>query len=190
MRRAAHSRTWLTLPAPDSSPGRKHRLDRVHHERARLELGGVEPRSPGDPSRPGSRARARDAEPVRAELYLGRRLLARDVEDRGPRVGERAAGLEEQGGLADAGIASDENEGSGDDAAPQDAIQLADARGDALARGTAMSPMSMGAHRRRAGAAPRAKVPPAPLPRPRSCRGCAVRAGAAFGAGEAAGLQR
>src|SRR5262249_60087845 len=45
---------------------------------------------------------------------------------------EGTAGLQQQRGLADPRIAPDEDEGALDDAAPEHAVQLADARGHAL----------------------------------------------------------
>ena len=67
-----------------------------------------------------------DAEPVAAELDLLEGLLAGDVEDGLVLQGDVARDLEEQGGLADAGLAADEDEGAQDDAAAEDLVELLD----------------------------------------------------------------
>ena len=74
--------------------------------------------------------RRRQPEPVRPELDLRRRLLARHVEHRARRAGEGGRGLEEQRGLADARVAADEDERARHDPAAQHAVELGHARVD------------------------------------------------------------
>jgi len=73
-----------------------------------------------------------DSQPLGAQLDLRGGFLAGDVEDGPLAAGERVAHLDEQGGLADTGIAADEHDGTGHDAAAQHAAQLADRHGDAF----------------------------------------------------------
>ncbi|OQA40623.1 MAG: hypothetical protein BWY52_02823 [Chloroflexi bacterium ADurb.Bin325] len=73
-----------------------------------------------------------DAQPLRAQLDLRGGFLAGDVEDRALAAAQRMAQLDQQGGLADAGVAADEHHRAGHDAAAQHAAQLADRHRDAL----------------------------------------------------------
>src|SRR5688500_16419922 len=70
-----------------------------------------------------------DAETVGAQLDLAQRLLAGDVEQ-GAYLQTRAH-LRHQRRLADARVTADEHEGALDDAATEDAVELADSRRDA-----------------------------------------------------------
>ena len=72
------------------------------------------------------------AEPRRAELHLRGRLLAGDEERTAAAGGDRAEGAEEQGRLADAGLAADEHEARGDEPAAEDAVELGHAGRDPL----------------------------------------------------------
>jgi hypothetical protein len=78
-------------------------------------------------------AARRDAEPVSAQLDLGRRLLSGDVKHGPGERRQRAARLQQERGLADAGVAADQHQRAGDDTAAQHAVELADVGGDALA---------------------------------------------------------
>jgi hypothetical protein len=77
------------------------------------------------------RGAGEEPEPLGPQADLAARLLARRVQDRAP-VGSEAGGcLEQERGLADPGLAADEDERSRDQAAPQDPVQLAEAHGQA-----------------------------------------------------------
>ena len=72
------------------------------------------------------------AEPARPEAHLRRGLLARRIEDADVRVRaahESGRGLEQEGGLADPGLAAQEDERSGHEPAAEDTVQFADADG-------------------------------------------------------------
>ena len=68
------------------------------------------------------------AEPFGAEADLGGRLLAGGVEDRPTDAG---GGLEQERGLADAGLAAEEDQRTRDDPAAEDPVELADRRREA-----------------------------------------------------------
>ena len=78
---------------------------------------------------------ALDAQPLRPELELLHRLLAGDVEDRAVSARHLAGQLQEERRLADAGIASDQDQGTGDDAAAQHLVQLAHGEPEAVRLG-------------------------------------------------------
>ena len=130
-RRPAASRTWPTEPGAELDVGRVERLDRVDHadvgalalERRtdRVELGLGE-----DLDVLGA------AEARCAKLHLRRRLLAGDEERAATGGRDRAEGAQEQGRLADARLAADEDEARGDEPAAEDAIELGHAGRDPL----------------------------------------------------------
>ena len=104
---------------------RVERLDRVDHADVRpLALDGradeVEIRLGQDLDPAGA------AEPVGAELHLGRRLLACDERDL-PRAAHRAQGHEQQRRLPDPRVAADEDERGRDESASQHPIELGNA---------------------------------------------------------------
>ena len=68
---------------------------------------------------------ALDAEPLRAQLELLDRFLARDIEDRSVGGGHLAGQLQEQRRLADPGIATHQYQRAGHDSAAQDLVELA-----------------------------------------------------------------
>jgi hypothetical protein len=73
--------------------------------------------------------RVGEAEALGAHPDLGGGLLARDVDHAVAGPGEGGGGLQEQGGLADAGVAADEDRRGGHEAAAEHAVELADAAG-------------------------------------------------------------
>ena len=68
-----------------------------------------------------------EAEAGGAQADLGGGLLAGDVDGGLAAGGEGGGGLQEEGGLADAGVAADEDGRGGDEAAAEDAVELGDA---------------------------------------------------------------
>ena len=90
-----------------------------------------------------------DPEPFGSELDLPCRLLAGDVEHGSPALRERAARLEQQRGLADPRVPSDQDERALDEPPAEHPIQLTDPGRDALAalavdRGEGQGPISGG----------------------------------------------
>ena len=79
--------------------------------------------------------RAREAETRRAQPELVDRLLAADIGHGLAAARQRGAGLQRQGGLADAGIAADQDRRALDEAAAQHPVELLDAGGEARRRG-------------------------------------------------------
>ena len=77
---------------------------------------------------------SREAEAGRAHADLGGGLLAGDVDGGRAAGGEGGGGLEQEGGLADAGIAADEDGRGGDEAAAEHAVEFAEAREGARQR--------------------------------------------------------
>ncbi len=75
--------------------------------------------------------RVTDAEAAGAEADLVDGLFAGNVEDAAAGAGQAGGGLEQEGGLADAGVAADEYGGGGDEASAQHAIQFRDGGGSA-----------------------------------------------------------
>ena len=75
--------------------------------------------------------RAIDREPLAAQLDLVLRLLARAVEDRAYGARDVRRDLQQQRRLSDTRLAAEQHERAGDDAAPEDAIELGDARRNA-----------------------------------------------------------
>jgi hypothetical protein len=69
-------------------------------------------------------AGAAEPQAIGAQPHLLGRLLTGDVEDGQPLRGERAARLERERRLSDAGIAAEQNDGAGDETAAQHAIEL------------------------------------------------------------------
>src|ERR1700730_10756447 len=70
------------------------------------------------------KAVALDAKTLRPQLQLLDRLLARHVENRAVRAGHLAGELQQQGRLANAGIAADQHQGAGHDSAAQYLVEL------------------------------------------------------------------
>ena len=79
----------------------------------------------GEPHR-----RRAEPEPARAQPNLVGRLLAGNIGDRKALRGDPRGGLEQQGRLADAGIAADQGRRAGDQAAAERAVELGDAGRD------------------------------------------------------------
>ena len=132
IRRNADSRTWPTLPAGPSRSSDGHRLDRIDDD----QRGPRRPRGLHDGARPRCRKHrdgvrrgaAAEAEPCAAEADLPAEFLARRVQDAPARPGCNAArDLEQQRGLADAGLAADQQERPGHDPATEDPVELPDA---------------------------------------------------------------
>ena len=67
-----------------------------------------------------------EAEPIGAQAHLVHRFLARDVDDPLAAQGQRRAGLDQQGRLADAGLAAEQQDRAGDEAAARDAVEFVD----------------------------------------------------------------
>src|SRR4029079_15581651 len=99
---------------------------------------------------------ARDAEAVAPHLDLALRLLAGDVEDGAAGAREQVRALEDERALPDPRLAADEHHLPGDDPAAEDAVELADAGGDAV---------DVGALDRFVGPRPPADLGRPPLPR-------------------------
>ena len=112
--------------------GQEDGLDRIHDERAGLHVVelGLDRGEVG--LRPEEQAVCGDPEPLRAHLDLCRRLLRRHVQDGRGHVRERPRRLQEQRAFADARIPAHEDERAADDAAAQNAVELADAGADAV----------------------------------------------------------
>ena len=70
-------------------------------------------------------------EPGRAQTHLGSQFLARDVDDAAARPGDRRAGLDQEGRLADARLAADQRGRAGHEPAAGHPIQLGDAGDEA-----------------------------------------------------------
>ena len=105
-----------------------HRLDGVDHR----DLGRIGPLERGhDVSHRGGgdelHRRVREAQPLGAQADLVDGFLARDVGAGRILFGERGRHLQQQGRLADAGIAADQQRRSDDEAAAADTIELGDA---------------------------------------------------------------
>ena len=66
---------------------------------------------------------------VGPQPHLGGGLLPGDVERAQPRPGGLGGDLEQQGGLADPGLAGEEHGSAGDQAAAEDAVELGHAAG-------------------------------------------------------------
>jgi ornithine cyclodeaminase len=65
-----------------------------------------------------------ETESARAKTDLRAGFLARRVEDAASACRDARRGLEEQGGLADPGLAAEQDERSRDQPAPEDAVEL------------------------------------------------------------------
>ena len=123
----AASRTWPMLPGADWNFSEKT----VWIESTMIKRG-TQPRDLFEDAletrfRQQVQRRPFDAEPVAARLDLMLRFLAGAVEHRPDRVREMRRGLQQQRRLADARLAADQHERSGNDAAAQHAIELVDA---------------------------------------------------------------
>ncbi len=71
--------------------------------------------------------RIAQAQPLGAEAYLADRLFARHVDDAASGARHRGGDLDQDGRLADAGVAADEDRGAGHEAAADHPVELADA---------------------------------------------------------------
>ena len=123
---AATSRTWLTPPGDPSTSALRDGLHRVDDEQVGLDrvdvaedrgqvgLGGEE------------EVVAQGADAVGPQPHLGGGLLAGDVERRG-RLGEPRGHVEQQGRLADAGLAGQQHHRAGHQAAAEHPVELVDA---------------------------------------------------------------
>ncbi len=123
----AQARTWATEPGRAVDVVGPEGLDRVEdgerralglergQDVAEVGLGGELQRGLCQPEAAGAHA------------DLGGGLLAGDVDRRGAAGGEGGGGLQQQGRLADAGVAADEDGRSRDEAAAEDAVELVDA---------------------------------------------------------------
>ena len=129
-----HSRTW-----PDVARRALQRLgvdrldgvddDDVGRDRARRADDGLEPGFAQHVHRAGVLG-----QPVGAEPELVGRLLAAGVEHRPPRRLQPRRGLKQQRGLADAGLAADQDHRARHDAAAEDEVEFVDAGAPALER--------------------------------------------------------
>ena len=131
VRWAAHSRTWATEPGAEDSWSEYNGLYGVDDDHGRLgglhggedflqldlgqhvDLAGLQPQA------------------ARAQRDLGTAFLARDIQRGQADAVQRVHGLQQQGGLADAGIATNQHHAAFDNAAAQHAVQLLDAAGRA-----------------------------------------------------------
>ena len=68
---------------------------------------------------------AGDVQPLRPQLELLHRFLARNVDHRAEGAGDLVGQLQQERGLADPRVAADQDEGAGDYAPAQDLVQLA-----------------------------------------------------------------
>ena len=123
----AASRTWPMLPGRRLELDREDRLDRVDDDERRLE-----PRDLLEDALDAGfgqqvQRRGADAEAIAAALDLVLGLLARRVEHRADFAREVRGRLQQQRGLADAGLAAEQHQRPGHDAAAEHAIELADA---------------------------------------------------------------
>src|SRR5437899_3709808 len=80
---------------------------------------------------------ALDAQPLRAQLQLLDRLFARDIQDRSIGARHLAGELEQERRLADPGVAADQHQRAGYDAAAQDLIELAHRQSQTVGLGEA-----------------------------------------------------
>ena len=74
---------------------------------------------------------AREAKPLGAQAHLSDRLFARNVDNAVSLPRQHRAGLNEQGGFADAGLAAQQHDGARNKAAAGDAVEFAHAGCDA-----------------------------------------------------------
>ena len=132
---AAHSRTWATEPGADAELGVEHGLDRVDDHDV-----GLRPRRCG-PSDVGQRrlggqpqlrrAARRAARPGAAPAARTPRPTRRGTA--APRAASAASDLEQQRGLADAGLAAEQGDRAGHQATAQHPVELGDAGGGTAA---------------------------------------------------------
>ena len=129
-RRPAASRTCETDPGAepisrDQSVWTESITQTPGRSRSRVVADGVELRLCEDLDA------AAAAETCRAQLHLRHRLLARD-EERATLGRDRAERVQEQGRLADPGLAADEHDRRRDEPAAEHTVELGNPRGDAL----------------------------------------------------------
>ena len=112
-----------------------HGLDRIDHHQCRVGRALQRRGDVAQVDRGGEFQRRVDhAQAAGAQPHLFDRFLAGDIQHPASGAGQRRGGLQQQGGLADAGIAADQDGRSGDQAAAEDAIQLVDAGAGARRR--------------------------------------------------------
>ena len=117
----------------------EHRLHGIDDQQARLDLLDVA-EDGGEVGLGGEEdALVYRAGPIGTQPHLTRRLLARDVERSaiGRRSGPPMHHLEQQRRLADSGLAGEEHDRTGDEAATQNTIELVESGGVGLRGGTA-----------------------------------------------------
>ena len=128
----AASRTWPMLPGADWNFSE----NTVCTESTIISAGLTRPTSSRMRSMQVSgeqvQRRIADAEPIAARLDLMLGFFARRVEHRADALREVRRRLQQQRGLADARLAAEQHQRSGNDAAAQHAIEFADAGGDAI----------------------------------------------------------
>ena len=123
----AASRTWPMLPGRRLELQREDRLNRIDDDQGRLDAGDlVEDAFEAGLGEQVER-RVADREPLAARLDLVLGFLARAVEHGPDRARHVRGRLQQQRRLADAGLAAEEHERPGHDAAAEHAIELADA---------------------------------------------------------------
>ena len=162
--------------------GRVHGLDRVDDEQGRPEALDFLEDALGAGLGQQVQRRVADAEPFATPLDLVFGLLARAVQDRAGPLRELRRRLQQQRALADAGFTAEQDQTAGHQPAAEHAVELADARGDALglhhvdvgvesrlpARRAEARARSSGRHRRRGRflgeGVPRAAVGASPQP--------------------------
>ena len=106
---------------------REHRLDRVDDHQRRLDAADfLEDALDAGLGKQVER-RVADAEAIAARLDLVLGFFARGIEHRADRLREVRGRLQQQRGLADAGLAAEQDQRAGNDAAAEHAIELADA---------------------------------------------------------------
>ena len=121
--------TCRSLPDLGDGAGRRSQLARVEGldgvDHADVRRVALEGRADGLELRLGEdRDVVGAAEALRAQADLRDRFLARDEECSAAAAGNRAERREEQGRLADAGLAAEQHERSRDEATPEDAVEL------------------------------------------------------------------
>ena len=110
---------------------RIHGLDRIDDEQRRRRRFAERGQDVAHRGRRGEPERGRaEAEPARAQPHLIRRLLAGNISDGKALRGDLRGRLQQQGRLADAGIAADQACRAGDEAAAERPVELGDAGRD------------------------------------------------------------
>ena len=121
-------------PGPRARAPRLHGLDGIDDQHRRALLGGERQDRRQVRVRHHSQGVGPEGETLRTQAHLGHRLLAARVDHRA-RGGHTSRDLQEERGLADAGISPQQDHRPRDDAAAQDPVQLRLAAGKALGVG-------------------------------------------------------